>query len=97
MKPKETMQIKLQVSIIKQGKKYVAFAPALDISTAGKDLKQTQKRFAEMIDIFFEELTENGTLEEVLLGLGWIKVKKQWEPPKIVQEKSLNFRIPVAA
>jgi predicted RNase H-like HicB family nuclease len=91
------MQIKLQVSIIKQGKRYVAYSPALDISTTGKDLREAQKRFSEMIDIFFEELIENNTLDDVLLGLGWAKIKKQWEPPHVIQEKSVNIRIPVAA
>lgn len=81
---------------MKQGKRYVAYAPTLDISTSGKDLQQTQKRFAEMIDIFFEELIESGNLEEVLLGLGWVKEKKQWEPP-VIQQKSMDIRIPVAA
>lgn len=90
------MQIKLQVSIIKQGKRYVAFAPALDLSTSGKTVQETHKRFAEIINIFFEELLEKNTYEEVLLGLGWQKEKKQWEPPQ-VKQKSLNFRIPVAA
>ena len=94
--PQKSMQFKLQVSIMKQGKRYVAYAPTLDISTSGKDLQQTQKRFAEMIDIFFEELIESGNLEEVLLGLGWVKEKKQWEPP-VIQQKSMDIRIPVAA
>lgn len=97
MKPKQTMQIKLQVSIIKQGKTYIAFAPALDLSTTGKTLREAQKRFGEMVDIFFEELLDKGTYEEVLLGLGWIKAKKQWEPPHIIKQESVDVRIPVAA
>lgn len=96
MKSPQMMKVKLQVSIIKQGKRYVAYSPALDISTSGKDLEQTQKRFSEMIDLFFEELIENNTLNEVLLSLGWSKTKKQWEPPQIIKEKSLNVQIPVA-
>ena len=91
------MEIKLQVSIMKQGKQYVAFAPALDLSTSGKSLQQVQKRFSEMVDIFFEELIEQKTLEEVLLNLGWMKIKKQWNPPQVISQKAFDIRLPVAA
>ncbi|MEK7523614.1 MAG: hypothetical protein AAB588_01155 [Patescibacteria group bacterium] len=90
------VQVKLQVDLIKQGKVYIAYSPALDLSTTGKNAKQAQKRFAEMVDIFFEELIENNTLEEVLQDLGWIKVKKKWEPPQIISQKSFDVRVPVA-
>lgn len=88
--------IKLQISIIKQGKQYVAYSPALDISTSGKNLKEAQKRFSELINIFFEEIIEKDTLEDVLYDLGWVKVKRHWEPPQIVSQKSLDVSLPVA-
>lgn len=97
MKKQSTMQIKLQFSIIRQGKRYIAYSPALDISTSGKTMREAQKRFSELIDIFVEELVKNNTLEEVLLDLGWIKEKNQWEPPKIIKQESFNIRVPVAA
>ena len=97
MKTTRTMKVKLQVSIIKQGKRYVAYSPALDISTTGKNLRETQKRFAELIDIFIEELIKKNTVEEVLQDLGWVKEKKHWEPPQIVKQESFDIRVPVAA
>lgn len=90
------VQVKLQVSIIKQGKKYIAYSPALDLSTFGKNSQEAQKRFSELIEIFFEELTEKDTMEDVLHDLGWIKVKKHWEPP-LVSQRSFDIRVPVAA
>ena len=33
------------------------------------------------MDIFFEELSKKGTLNDVLEELGWTKIKKQWVPP----------------
>lgn len=91
------MQVKLQISIIKQGKQYIAYSPALDLSTSGKNLREAQKRFSELIDIFFEELIEQDTVDVVLRDLGWMKIKKQWEPPQIVSQKSLDVSLPVAA
>ena len=91
------LQIKLSVSIIKQGKRYIAHSPALDLSTSGKSGAEAKKRFAEAVDIFFEELMRAGTLDDVLKGLGWEKEKKQWQPPKEVSHGLQSFRVPVAA
>ncbi len=91
-------QIKnLRVDFIKQGKKFVAYSPALDLSTSGKNLSEAQKRFREIVDIFFQELVENGTVEDVLTDLGWRKVEKKWNPPQVVSRKSFNVSVPVAA
>lgn len=90
------MQVKLQVSIIKQGKQYIAYSPALDLSTSGKNLQEAQKRFSELTSIFFEELIEKDTVDSVLRDLGWMKIKKQWEPPQIISQKSFDVTLPVA-
>lgn len=63
---------------------YVAYTPALDLSTSGKTHKEVQKRFNEIVDIFFEEIIERGTLDEVLAGLGWEKVRREWVPPTVI-------------
>ena len=56
-------------------KKVVAYSPALDIATSGKNEKEASKRFAELVMIFFEELKEMGTTDDVLSELGWHKQK----------------------
>lgn len=89
-------KIKLQVNFIKQGKKFVAYSPALDLSTSGKNLSEAQKRFQEIVEIFFQELIEYGTLEEVLTDLGWHKLEKKWNPPQVISQKSFDVSVPVA-
>ena len=94
------MNFKLSVNIFKQGKRYVAYVPSLDISTSGKTESEVKKRFEELIQIFFEELRETDNLDEVLLGLGWNKIQMksrigQWQPPKVIN-KSIDVRIPVS-
>ena len=37
------LEFNLPVSIIKEDKSYVAYTPALDLSTSGKDYEQTKK------------------------------------------------------
>ena len=92
---KQNFIYKLPVNIIMQGKSFVAYCPILDISTVGKSIKDAHVKFAELSSIFLEELTEKGTLSEVLSELGWKKVQKSWNPPKIISTSSIGVRLPL--
>lgn len=85
----------LPVSIFKEGKQFVAYTPALDLSTSGKSYDEVKNRFQEIVGIFFEELVKKGTLEEVLTSLGLQKVKKQWEPPLVVSQGLEKVSLPI--
>ena len=63
--------ISLPVSIFKEGKNYVAFTPALDLSTSASTYEKVQNRFDEIVQIFIDETVKNGTLEKNLENLGW--------------------------
>lgn len=89
--------LNLPVSISKQGKRYVAYSPALDLSTSGKSEKEVKKNFAEIVEIFFDEITEKGTIHDVLTELGWQKKQSNFIPPKLVSQKSMNFSVPMCA
>ena len=84
------MQIKIDVSLIKQGKKYVVYSPGLDISTYGNNLAEAKKRFSELLDVFFAEHDEKHVLETVLIDLGWVKKKQLWEKDKKFLEGGLK-------
>ncbi len=86
-------EFKLSVSILKEGKRYIAYTPTLDLSTSGKTYEEARKRFEEIVTIFFEELVKKGTLEEVLLGLGWNKLQAKWNPPIVVSQGMQNIKI----
>ena len=84
---RNSLSLNLSVSILRQGKSFVAYSPALDISTCGKTETEAKKRFHELVQIFFEELAEAGTTEKVLGDLGWTKKKQEWKSPeKVVAE-----------
>lgn len=89
------LELNLPVSFIEEDGKVVAYTPALDISTAGKDESEAKQRFGELVAIFFKDLIENNTVDEVLTELGWHKGHLAWNPPRISQE-SVNVRVPVA-
>lgn len=84
MKKLMIKEVNLPVTIFKEGKSYVAYSSALDLSTSASTYKKARSRFSKIVEIFFEELSEMGTLDIVLMGLGWQKVKSNWQPPIIV-------------
>jgi len=94
---KQNFIYKLPISIIKQNKSFVAYCPILDISTVGKSAKDAQLKFTELSGLFFDELLEKGTLNDVLSELGWKKVQKSWNPPKVISNLSVGIKLPTIA
>ncbi|PIZ71389.1 MAG: hypothetical protein COU83_03035 [Candidatus Portnoybacteria bacterium CG10_big_fil_rev_8_21_14_0_10_40_22] len=74
------INFKIPVTIFKEGNIFVAYTPALDLSTSGRTFAQVKKRFSEAVAIFFEEVERMGTADEALTNLGWQKVKQEWRP-----------------
>ena len=91
---KINLEFKLPVSFLREGNKYVAYTPALDLSTSGKSYKEAKKRFEEIVSIFFEELIKEGTIDEVLQDLGWKKMQKQWNPPVVISQEFQKIQVP---
>lgn len=103
-------KVKITVFIGKEGDAFVIYSPALDLSSCGKTVPEAQRRFAQAVDAFFEELEEMGTLDEALASLGWIKTsgpKDGWNPhatdcdrtnvpTHLLRQKQLEIRVPVA-
>ena len=94
---KKFAHIKLTINILKQAGRYVAYSPALDLSTSGRTEKEAKKRFEEASFILIEELDRAGTLNDVLRELGWRQAQKQWSPPKIISQEAVGLRMPVTA
>lgn len=74
---------------------FVAYAPALDLSTAAKTFDGVKKRFTEVVEIFFEEIEKMGTQDNVLANLGWQKVKSVWQPMVPVAHELQEFQVAV--
>lgn len=87
----------MPVIITKQNKRFVAYTPALDISTSGKSEKDVKNRFEALVKLFLEEIVEAKTVDDVLSELGWKRMQKVWTPPKIISSKSIGLKIPAFA
>jgi hypothetical protein len=68
------IESKIPVIFLQEGDKIIAYSPALDLSTYGKDENQARQRFKEMAAIFLRECSEMGTIDEVLEECGWHRV-----------------------
>lgn len=89
-----TVEFALSVIVIKEGNSLIAHSPALDLSTVGDTFDEAKKRFVEAVGIFFEEITEKGTVDQALTELGWEKKNNEYIPPMIVGSSTENFTVP---
>ena len=90
---KSILQFNLPITIFKEGKSYIAYSPALDLSTSAFTYEKAQSRFLEATKIFIDELIDMGTLDAVLFGLGWQKVKTNWQPPVVVSNYTQTMNL----
>ncbi len=90
-------KLKLKVVMFKEKDEFIIYSPTLDLSSCGKTKSEAQKNFTEAVNLFFEEMERMGTLDEVLLELGWHKVpaktlkKTTYIPPHLL---NLNITLP---
>ena len=78
------ISVGLEVVFYEEGDYMVAYCPALDLSSFGKDENDAKNSFVDALDIFIEETHKRGTLEKILLDLGWSLRKKpsaDYKPP----------------
>lgn len=93
-------KLTLNVAFYREGNKFIAYSPALDLSTCGDTQEQAKKRFEECLHLFFDETDKMGTLEDVLLECGWKKIghpQKCWQPPVFVGQTQEEVRLPCPA
>ncbi|MBI4656428.1 MAG: hypothetical protein HY746_06765 [Elusimicrobia bacterium] len=83
-------EFKIGVNIFKEGKNHVVYSPALDLSSCGRTEVKAKRNFEKALKLFLEELEDMGTLEDVLLELGWRRAdtpKYAWIPPHLLNAK----------
>lgn len=88
------MNLSLPVSILREGNRYVAYSPALDLSTSGRTHAEAQRRFAEAAMLFFEEINRKRTMDTALTELGWQRARRTWQAPVVVSQSLETFSVP---
>ncbi len=77
------IKAKVPLLVFEEGDKYIAYSPALDISSCGDTQEDARNKFGEAVDIFLSEIRRMGTFDEVMEECGWRKLSegKGWIPP----------------
>ena len=89
----EKLEVNLPVLFFREGENFIAYTPALDLSTSAESFEQAKKRFGEVVHLFFEEIIKKGTLEQVLADSGWEKPKEKWQPPVFIGQESQQVSV----
>jgi predicted RNase H-like HicB family nuclease len=92
---KNNLSVKLTAFFFREDKDtIIASCPTLDISTCGSTLEEAKANFAELVDLFFEEAMNMGTLESILNNCGWRKDKSVYSEPTLIATELENIKIP---
>lgn len=83
----------LPVLFLREGMDFIAYSPAIDLSTAGETFEDAQKNFEEASQAFFEEMISQGTLEKGLKELGWQKNDDHYTPPVLIGQETQKIRV----
>lgn len=81
-----SVEVQVDVVLIKEGEYYVALCPSLNVSSYGETQKEAKLAFDEALKIFISETDKKGNLEKELLKNGWVlqqQPKLSYKPPKL--------------
>lgn len=83
---------KLEVLLIEEDDQWVAYCPALQISSYGDTQREARGAFEEAWRITLEELVKRGSLERELLRLGWrlVSVPRPIYEPPVTPRRTIN-------
>ncbi len=75
------VNVLLEVDLYKQGDYIVSYCQALNLSSFGLTEEEAKEGFEGALDSFIKDTHEKGTLERVLLDLGWSLTRTKYKPP----------------
>lgn len=70
-KKRNLLNLNVEVALFKEEGIWVAYCPALEVSSYGDDKDEAKVAFEEALQIFLAETERKRTLEKYLLKLGW--------------------------
>jgi len=86
----QAIQLQLAVMIVKEGEYYVAYCPALELSTHGESEQEAKEYFEDAVKEFLKDTMQMGTLERLLLKFGWNLKSSEYIPPRIEEKIDFN-------
>ena len=107
MKSAISVEVQVDVVLVKEGKYYVALCSSLNAPSYGQTQKETKVAFDEALKIFISETEKKGNLEKEVLKNRWVlqqQPKPSYKPPKLsvfpdaafYKKSKLNFKEKIA-
>lgn len=95
-----SINVNVEVALFEEDNMWIAYCPALEVSSYGDGKKEAKEAFEEAMQIFLSETERKGTLEKFLLKLGWQLQQKPipvYNPPhfSIQENKTLLKKDPL--
>ena len=72
---------------------YVAYAPALDVSSCGATDEEARKNIRDAVRGFLAASADIGTLDEILQEAGYEREGEQWRAPEFVAVDRLTMSL----
>ena len=79
--------------IFKEGDTYVAYVPALDLSSCGATDEEARRNIRAAVRGFLGASADMGTLDEILREAGYQKDGDDWRAPEFVSVDRLTMSI----
>ncbi len=79
--------------IFREAGTYVAYVPALDLSSCGATAEEARRNIRDAVRGFLATSTELGTLEEILTEAGYRREGDRWIPPEFVSLDRLAMNV----
>lgn len=88
-KKRNLLDVNVQVALFQEDGIWVAYCPALEVSSYGDNKDEAKEAFEEAMQIFLAETDRKGTLEKYLLKLGW---QLQQKPKPMYNQPHLTLK-----
>lgn len=88
-KNRNSINVDVQVILFQEDGIWVAYCPALELSSYGDDETDAKEAFEEAMQIFLSDTDRKGTLERYLLKLGW---QLQQKPRPMYNQPNLSLQ-----
>ena len=79
--------------LFKEGETYVAYVPALDLSSCGATDEEARKNIRDAVRGFLASSTALGTLDEILQEAGYQHEDEGWRAPEFVSVDQLTMTL----
>jgi predicted RNase H-like HicB family nuclease len=90
---KQMPEFSFDARFFKEGDTYVAYVPALDISSCGATVEEARGNIRDAVRGFLAASNDLGTVREILKEAGYEPDGDGWRPPEFVSMDRLTISV----